>query len=190
MTRGATIALVIILAAAASPAVAADEYRLYRPEKVQTQNIPSPGEGVLTKTIIIQKGDTLKKLSRRYSGRDSFFPQILLFNRIKDPDLILAGAQLQIPLTNLESAAVKGGIEKQKRHVIHKGAHKRRHAARSYYGGKEERLFNRGVSAFKAGEYRRAIEIFDKYLATYPNSPSAANAALYRAESYENLAGQ
>ncbi len=189
MTRGATIALVIILAAAASPAVAADEYRLYRPEKVQKQNIPSPGEGVLTRTIIIQKGDTLKKLSRRYSGRGSFFPQILLFNRIKDPDRILAGAQLQVPLTNMETAA-GGGLEKQKKHVTRKGAHKRRHAARSYYGGKEERLFNRGVSAYKAGEYRRAIEIFDKYLATYPNSTSAANAALYRAESYENLAGQ
>lgn len=186
MTRGATIALVIILAAAASPAATAEEYHLYKPEKVQKQNIPVPGQGVLTKTITIQRGDTLKKLSRRYSGRGAFFPQILLFNRIKDPDLILAGAQLQVPLAKEEGAAAKESAAKEKRHAVRKG----KHASHSYYGRGEGRLFKRGVSAFHAGQYRRAIEIFDKYLKTYPNSPNAANAALYRAESYENLAGQ
>ena len=99
MARGVTITMAIILVGAVSQASVAEEYYLYKPEKVQSQNIPAQGSGVLTKTITIQKGDTLSKLSRRYSGRSAFFPQILLFNRIKNPDLIYSGAQLRVPLS-------------------------------------------------------------------------------------------
>ena len=69
MTRGVSTALVIILTGAVSTASATEGYYLYKPEKAQSQKIPAPGEGVLTKTITIQKGDTLSRLSRRYSGR-------------------------------------------------------------------------------------------------------------------------
>jgi hypothetical protein len=72
MARGVAIAMVITLACAAL-AAGADEYHLYRPEKVQTKNIPPPGDGVLTRTIVIRKGDTLSTggeapFSRRYSS--------------------------------------------------------------------------------------------------------------------------
>ncbi len=177
--RRTSIALLIVLAGAACAVAAAEEYHLYKPAMVQQQSIPLPGEGVLTKTITIQKGDTLKKLSRRYSGRSSFFPQILLFNGIKDPDLILAGAQLQVPLTKQEAQAAKGGTEKKRRHAVRKGAPKHEthsSAERHYYGKGAASLFRRGVRAFDAGQYRRAIEIFDRYLATYPDSPHAPDA--------------
>jgi TolA-binding protein len=196
MALGKTIALVIILAGAVSQASAAEEYYLYKPEKVQSQSIPAPGTGILTKSIAIKKGDTLKKLSRRYSGRSSFFPQILLFNRIKNPDLIIAGALLQIPLT-LQSAKSMPEGEKpaavmKKKRTTHKS--EVRHGKRSFSvpkvsGIAGERLFKRGVSAFEERHYLQAIDLFDKYLKIYPNSPSAADAMLYRAECYMNLSG-
>ncbi|HEX2770081.1 MAG TPA: LysM peptidoglycan-binding domain-containing protein [Geobacteraceae bacterium] len=199
MSRGVSIALVIILAGAISSAAVGDEYYLYKPEKAQTQNIPTPGEGVLTKTITIQRGDTLTKLSRKFSSRGAFFPQILLFNRIKNPDLIYAGAQLRVPLT--QPAALSGAAVEEKRgkaQAREPGAgksaathHKQRKApAPAAAAGKAgQRLFKQGVTAFATGHYRKALNIFDRYLATYPNSPDAAEAALYRAECYMKLSG-
>jgi LysM repeat protein len=198
MARGVTITMAIILVGAVSQASVAEEYYLYKPEKVQSQNIPAQGSGVLTKTITIQKGDTLSKLSRRYSGRSAFFPQILLFNRIKNPDLIYAGAQLRVPVTMpaiLSGAPV--GEKRVKAQTREPGAGKsaathykqRKVSAPATVGNTGQRLFKRGVTAFATGHYRKALDIFDRYLATYPNSPDAAEAALYRAECYMKLSG-
>ncbi len=186
------IAMLIVLLATASAAVAAEGFYLYKPEKTQSQKIPAPGEGVLTRTITIQRGDTLKKLSARYIGRSSFFPQILLFNRIKNPDLIMVGAQLQVPLTKQEATGAKREAEQKQRHTVHKGTHHREYAPSPHriYGKGEARLFRSGIRAFRAGQYRRAIEIFDRYLAIYPDSPNAADVMLRRAECYERLAGE
>jgi len=197
MVRGMTIAMVIILAAVVSQVSASEEYNLYRPEKVQSQSIPAPGSGVLTKTIVIQKGDTLSKLSRRYSGRSAYFPQILLFNRIKNPDLIYAGAFLQVPLirqvANAGQEREKPSAAKRKRHTRHKSTirnEKRMLSAPAVSGTAGARLFKHGVRAFKARHYRHAIDIFDNYLKIYPNSPNAPDAMLYRAECYMKLSGQ
>jgi len=198
MARGVSIALVIILAGAISSAAIGDEYYLYKPDKVQKQNIPTPGDGVLTKTITIQSGDTLSKLSRKFSGRSAFFPQILLFNKIKDPDLIYAGAQLRVPLT--QPAALSGTEEKQpveaagsKKLSARKQAKKHGRSTRSAPAGNdraEQRLFKRGVTAFASGHYHKALNIFNDFLATYPNSTDAAEAALYQAECYMKLSGE
>ena len=99
MTRGVSVALLILLAGSVSSASAADEYYLYKPEKVQSPDMARPGDALLTKVITIQRGDTLSRLSRKYSGRGAFFPQILLFNRIKNPDLIYTGDRLRVPVT-------------------------------------------------------------------------------------------
>jgi TolA-binding protein len=196
MARGLAITVVIILVGAVTSASAAEEYYLYKPEKVQSQNIPAPGSGVLTKTITIQEGDTLSKLSRRFSGRSAFFPQILLFNQIKNPDLIYAGAQLQVPLS--QQAALSAprkeapSAVRKKKHTTHKSAvrhEKRIPSAQAVSGTAGERLFKHGVRAFEARDYRQAIHIFDEFLASYPNSLNAADATLYRAECYENLSG-
>jgi len=197
MVRGMTIAMVIILAAVVSQVSASEEYNLYRPEKVQSQSIPAPGSAVLTKTIVIQKGDTLSKLSRRYSGRSAYFPQILLFNRIKNPDLIYAGAFLQVPLisqvANAGQEREKPSAAKSKRHTRRKSTirnEKRMLSAPADSGINGARLFKHGIRAFKARHYRHAIDIFDNYLKIYPNSPNAPDAMLYRAECYMKLSGQ
>jgi hypothetical protein len=175
MARGLAIAMVFTLACAAFSANA-DEYNLYRPEKVQSNNIPSPGDGVLTRTIFIRKGDTLSRLSRRYGGRSSFFPQILLFNRIKNPDLIYAGDLLRVPVTVQE-----GSVSFEKR---------RAPSAPAASGRAGQHLFKRGVRAFEKGNYSLALDIFDDYITAYPRSPDAPEAALYKADCYMKLSGR
>jgi LysM repeat protein len=198
MTRGVSISLVVILAGAISSAAVGEDYYLYKPEKVQTQKIPTPGEGVLTKTITIHRGDTLSKLSRKFSGRSAFFPQILLFNRINNPDLIYTGAQLRVPLSR--PVAMSGEAEEEnyreaetKKPSVRK--HLKKHGklttpAPASNDRAELRLYKRGVSAFAAGHYHKALNIFNEFLATYPNSPDAAEAALYQAECYMKLSGE
>lgn len=96
--RSAMIALLII--SAASSAVFGGDYYIYSPKQVvesQEGVLPVGKEEILVKEILIKKGDTLTKLSRKFSGRGSYYPQILLFNDIKNPDLIYAGDTLKVP---------------------------------------------------------------------------------------------
>lgn len=79
------------------------QYLLYSPKPVPSGEKAPSKDDILVKEIKIHKGDTLYGLSRKYSGKGRYFPQILLFNSIKNPDLIYAGNVLKVPL------AMKGG---------------------------------------------------------------------------------
>lgn len=88
------IALIIFMA----PPVWGQQYLLYSPQPVTSEERASSPDGILVKEIEIQKGDTLSALSRKFSGRGTYYPQILLFNSIKNPDLIYAGDTLRVPV--------------------------------------------------------------------------------------------
>ncbi len=77
----------------------AQKYLLYSPQPVATKNLPPSQEGIIVQEIDIKKGDTLYNISRKYSGHGMYFPQILLFNSIRNPDLIYTGSKLKVPLT-------------------------------------------------------------------------------------------
>ena len=83
-----------------------EQYLLYSPHPVTSGERAASPNGILVREITIQKGDTLSGLSRRFSGHRMYFPQILLFNSIKNPDLIYAGKSLRVPIIQKESAAV------------------------------------------------------------------------------------
>lgn len=92
------VASSLVVALAASGVWGAEEYLLYAPGPSDGKRSSGPDEGVLVKSVTIQKGDTLYSLSRRYGGKGIYFPQILLFNEIRNPDLIYAGNKLLVPL--------------------------------------------------------------------------------------------
>lgn len=97
--RSAVMALLIISIAA--PVAFGGDYFVYAPKQVveSGESIPQVGkEEILVREILVKKGDTLSKLSRRYSGRGSYYPQILLFNEIKNPNLIYTGDTLKLPV--------------------------------------------------------------------------------------------
>ncbi|AJE04458.1 LysM peptidoglycan-binding domain-containing protein [Geobacter pickeringii] len=92
------VASSLVLACLTPPLGGAEEYLLYSPEASEGKRPAGPDEGVLVKSITIRKGDTLYSLSRKYGGKGGYYPQILLFNLIKNPDLIYAGNKLLVPL--------------------------------------------------------------------------------------------
>ncbi len=78
------------------------QYLLYSPQTIASDQKTSSKDGILVKEVEIQRGDTLYDLSKKFSGRGMYYPQILLFNSIKNPNLIYPGAILKIPVTQKE----------------------------------------------------------------------------------------
>ena len=207
MTRFVVMACMVAVAINGFPSPAAAEvYLLYTPAPTTAPSLPAdPAKGILTKTVTIQPGDTLTKISRAHSGRGSYFPQILLFNSIKNPDKIRAGAQLRVPMTRVTAQKATPGVRKGemkgvRSHHARKGRMKgvRSHHARK--GGvlasskavrqdkpgrpAEDELFARGVKLFKKGTYEKAAAVFEEFGRAYPDSRRAADAALYKADCY------
>lgn len=221
-------ALVLSLASLA-PATGA-EYLRYAPEPSDGKPLAGPDEGVLVKRITIEKGDTLYSLSRKFSGKGTYFSQILLFNEIANPDLIYAGKGLLVPLpaghgegtappARRAGPAVKGKSDSKRQVVAPKPpketmqvtkvpastprpapAPKASEAPVSKTVSSpsvtrkgeetEQTLFEKGVSAYKSGQYQQSLDAFDRFLARYPSSPLVPDATLYRADALMKLAGQ
>jgi nucleoid-associated protein YgaU len=56
-----------------------------------------PPDGLSVMTVTVQPGDTLVKLAKRSTGKESSLRQILRLNRIDNPDLIFSGTTLRVP---------------------------------------------------------------------------------------------
>jgi tetratricopeptide (TPR) repeat protein len=198
MSAGVFATLMLLVPASALCA-AGEDYLLYAPKAAESSMAPAgPDDGVLVKGVIIKRGDTLAALARKYRGKSSYFPQILLFNRIKNPDLIHFGARLLIPVT--EWGAVNPAVEKKTSiRPRASAAEAQIHAPLppvqplrtvKHESDAAQRLYQKGVKAYKKGEYQRALNAFDRFLATFPASPLAADASLHRADCLLNLSGE
>jgi LysM repeat protein len=177
---------------------------LYVPRPVAADEKVQKKDGVLVQEIAVRKGDTLSALSRAFSGHGSYYPQILLFNDIKDPNRIYPGNLLRIPISRHDVAAQAAGEKsaagltkpaaapERKRGRKHRGAARAKaHAgsaqqqpAAAAAAPAEQGLFEQAAKAYRRNDYRRAVQLFDRFLAEYPASPLAADASLYRAECY------
>ncbi len=91
-----TAALALALLSLAAPATA--NYILYSPKPVPDGTKPQEKGAVLAQEVAVKKGDTLFGISRRITGRGSYYPQILLLNDIKNPNLIRGGEVIKVPV--------------------------------------------------------------------------------------------
>jgi len=186
--------LSLLLAPPAAPAMPG-EYLLYRPQEVIDAVSPPPEEGILVKNILIRRGDTLSGLSRRYSGKSHYYPQILLFNKIRNPNLIYAGKQLLVPLppvTPREKSRPAGvGTPAGPKQVVvspPSGRHVRSSADAG--SGEAERLhYERALALFNQRKYDEAIDAFSRFLNKYPHSSLAPEVGLHRADCFLKLSG-
>ena len=179
-----------VLVLAALPVSAGEGTFVYRPEPVSGPVSAGSDEGILVRTITLQRGDTLSRLSKRYAGKGYYYPQILLFNRIANPNLIYAGDTLRVPVGQPATAAVPAAAAvSDARQEPLRGKPASPAAATSPTGRKnsEQQLFERGMSRFRTGRYRAALDLFDRFLREYPDSPRSADATFYRGECYLNL---
>jgi len=68
--------------------------------EVKADGIAAPPQQAKVEYYIIQKGDTLSAIAKRYYGKANDYPRIFEANRevIKNPDLIYPGQKIRIPL--------------------------------------------------------------------------------------------
>ncbi len=68
--------------------------------KVKADQLASPPQMAKVEFYIIQKGDTLSAIAKRFYKDANAYPRLFEANRevIKDPDLIFPGQKIRIPL--------------------------------------------------------------------------------------------
>lgn len=69
-------------------------------EMVTADQVQAPPQTGKVDYYVIQKGDTLSAIAKKFLGNASAYPRIFEANRevIKDPDLIYPGQKIRIPL--------------------------------------------------------------------------------------------
>lgn len=208
------IAVAALLAVVLSDSAHCSEYQLFTPGPLAGEVVqPEKGKGVLVERITIKPGDTLAKLSRQFSGRASYFPQILLFNDIKNPDLIIAGNELYVPVQKQivsrqprsagDNAATlpakekpvtarkKGAAKSIKAAATGKSSPAPTTAVKKSSAGKEEQNgYQKAVTKYQQGDYHGALTAFTRFLDQYPQSQLAPDASLYKAECLLKLSGE
>ena len=148
-----------------------------------------PGEGVLVREVTVKKGDTLSHLSKRDSGRGYYYPQILLFNEIRNPHRIQVGQVVRVPLSHKAGRQVQNSpvVAQDKSQVQavepSKQATERPKAVQqpSLRQG-EKNAYSHAMESFKKGDCEAAIKQFDRFISRYPSSSLLPEATLNRAE--------
>jgi LysM repeat protein len=176
------------------------QYYLYAPTPITAEEKIQNKEGLLVQEVPVKKGDTLSGISRAFSGRGSYYPQILLFNDIKDPNRIYPGNVIRVPLPRVGVAVQGVPPLKKADNTGEKKRNARNKAAVTAAGQKqpaspgaakhEKRLYRRAVKAYRHKDYRAALDLFDRFLAEHASSDMAADASLYKAECYLKLSSQ
>jgi len=214
--------IIILLLVTLLPLVAeSSEYQLFSPSPQEGELLlPERGKGVLVRRITIKPGDTLSRISRKFSGRGSWFPQILLFNDIKNPDLIIAGNELLVPVSKkgsvdktpdtvekiptpaIKTPAVKvkpEGVKtarpvvpaKKKQRKSPVDVKQKKQLPVEQPNSKEEQeSYASAISAYRKEEYKKALSLFSRFLELYPSSALAPDASFYKAECLFKLSGQ
>ncbi len=245
MTRYAYGTAMALLFLSLVPQAWGQQYFLYSPKPVAPEESKQAKDGILVREVAVRRGDTLYRISRKFSGHGMYYPQILLFNDIKNPNLIQVGDTLKVPVAgeravDEESVAPVRGKKTAGRKQ--KAARKQQAVTRNQpaettpatgqlterspselkpagKGRKKEvrkppvvpaatkpapvpkqaqrpvsadsaagqRLFEQAIKAYRQDDCRTALDLFDRFLATYPASPQAADASLYKAECYMKL---
>ncbi|QWV94128.1 LysM peptidoglycan-binding domain-containing protein [Geomonas oryzisoli] len=167
----------------------AEEMLLYTPKQATGTEAPaSPKDGVLVRTVTVKRGDTLAKLSRKHIGVSDYFPQMLVFNRIKNPDLIHPGDKLLVPVPPGQTAKT----ESKGNHPVRRPAAPKKAASLERVPVKpgEQELFQRAQRVYLEHDYREALARLTDFLSKFPRSRFAADASLYRADCFLHLSGE
>ena len=195
-------------------------YYLYTPTALTLEQTRTKGEDdVAVREITVVKGDSLYRISRRTSGRGMYYPQILLFNKIANPNLIYPGQVLRVPFTSKAAISISSGQSSAplttpalatppepapaptSRATMPQPAATPPQTPPTVNAAPisspaiidntaEQALFAKGVRAYKADKCRQAITAFDQFLNRYADSALAADATLYRADCYLKLGSE
>lgn len=159
---------------------------LYRPQPVAQGEQPAVADGVLVREVLVKKGDTLSHISKRFSGRGGYYPQILLFNSIKNPHLIYPGDLLRVPVSGqrqMQAPAAKK-VAVSVKPVAASLSKPAGAAAGKQQENPEQAAYTRALAAFKRDDCTEAVLLFDRFMVDFPQSALVPDAILNRAECY------
>jgi LysM repeat protein len=185
-----------------------EEFLLYVPKPASGDQLPSsPDQGVLVRRVTVKRGDTLAKLARKHIGVASWFPQVLLFNNIKNADLIHPGDRLLVPVPT-GRAALRSSAKGKKHHAGRRSSPPRKAAVTPLTAvvpltavaplkteirpamSDEQEIFQRAKGAYLSSDYQKALDLFDGFTRKFPHSALAADASLYKADCLLKLSGE
>lgn len=183
--RRALSALIVCFSCLTSIGVLSAREYLYLPQAVE-EGQPVVGDGVLVREVLVKKRDNLAKIAKRYTGHDDYYPQILLFNTIKNPRLIHPGDLLRVPVTKRSPkaatpvAAQRSAVAKAAAAATTPTPLAARPTAPA--DDNEQAQYARALATARQGACQQAVEQFDGFLSRYPRSPMASDALLHRAD--------
>ncbi len=211
--------LVLLLLAQPAPAGSADPEEVLLVPVPSTANVPAsfkpaPQDITVLSRMTIRKGDSLWRIARRTFGRGAYYPLLLGFNPIEDPDLIYEGRSLLLPAGTLASrpelasrlagkaativfpapapqtAPQTASPERVRRESAPASAEVRAKKPRalpataSQKESGEEAEVQTIVELANRGDCPGVIAAADRYLARHPRSPYQATVLLHQAECY------
>ncbi|MEI6306505.1 MAG: LysM domain-containing protein, partial [Deltaproteobacteria bacterium] len=88
----------------------AEQYFIYSPKSVQKEEAKQTKDGILVRSVPVQNGDSLYSISQKITGRGMYYPQILLFNDIKNPSDIRPGDNIRVPVPKDSPVAEDKGV--------------------------------------------------------------------------------
>ena len=190
---------------------------LYLPQPVtRGEQDPSRKDGVLVRELVVKKRDTLSGISKKTSGKGFYYPQILLFNNIKNPHLIHPGDILRVPVASRGKASGRAaekvsasalplptsGKRTEKAYVTSVSPPAKQLTVKSAdtpevsfaeqisIGYEEQSLYAKALASAKKGACRESVEMFNQFIRLYPKSALLPEATLNRAECYLNMSNQ
>ncbi len=199
----------IVLACLGVVSTSQCEDYLYTPQKA-VEGSPVAEDAVRVREITVKKGDTLSHLSKKYAGRGRYYPQILLFNKIKNPHRIRKGQVLRVPLygqsamAGSHGAAVHAGATEGQQPVVAAQQPQavtavskspepgdstpvEKQVVKKKVGRKERLAYQKAVKLYTKGDCAAAVILFDRFTTRYPSSSLAPEVSLKRADCYLKL---
>ena len=181
--------LVVQVAVLMASPVWGREY-FYQPRPLAQGEQPAVADGVVVREVLIKKGDTLSRISKRFSGRGAYYPQILLFNQIRNPHWIYPGHLLRVPVAAPRASKPASAV-KQVPATPSPAAVTPKQAVVApttvSLASPEKDLFARAQGAFRRGDCKAAVTLYDRFIADFPHSSSLPEAMLNRSECYLRL---
>lgn len=181
----------------------AGEYLIHRVPLDGSASSSVHGDEWIVQEITIEKGTTLWKFSRTYLGRGYFYPHLLAYNDIANPNRIYEGKTILVPVAKvrdyqkrnelqgktwsvnftdlaLESAS-RAPVKKLAVRLPSKKEHVKLESSRDR-AVSEQREFDRAKAEFEAGKYKEAARLFEGFASHHPRSSLKAEALFYAAE--------
>ena len=163
------------------------------------------GDDWIVREIVVEKGATLWDYARTYLGKGYYYPHLLAYNDISNPNRIYEGKTLLVPTERVRNYAGRETLEgrtwsvsfsglalesltkrPERKSAVRitppKGAVKKE-IPRGIGTASEQREFDRAKALFDAGNYTKAARLFDEFVAAHPHSKLKVEALFYSAES-------